>query len=251
MLSTSKPTTHEQMLFAFELYHRIPRGRKVTAQDLKLELENAGIRRDIRTIQRNLDVVVQYLGVDKDTSSKPYGYSKRFTSYLGFNASEMVLLALAEKTLLSSFSKQTSPAIQRAFQMLREQSPITLKFKSETQLQEKVAVLQPPKSIRDFSLNVLESLSYALCYQYNVNLSLTSKQQTFKVKPLGILQLADELVLVAEHQEGGINTHKLSDIQSLEVSTFQFEYPKNFNLSRYIPDLTTSKIKEFPTSYHA
>lgn len=251
MASTSKPTTHEQILFAFELYHRIPRGRKVTAQDLKLELENAGIRRDIRTIQRNLDVIVQYLGVDKDTNSKPYGYSKRYTSYLGFNASEMLLLTLAEKTLISNLSKQTSPIIQRAFQILREQSPLTLKFKYQAQLQDKIAVLQSPKSIIDFSLNVLDSLSYALCYQYSVNLSFTGKQQTLKVKPLGILQLSDELMLVVENQEGEINTHKLSNIQHLEVSTFHFEYPKNFNLSRYLSSLSTSKIKESSASYHA
>lgn len=223
----------------------------MTAQDLKLELENAGIRRDIRTIQRNLDVVVQYLGVDKDTSSKPYGYSKRHASYLGFTPIEMVLLALAEKTLLLSFSACTNPAIRQVFQLLREQSAITPKYKSEIHLRDKVEVIQSPQRIMGFSFNVLDSLCYALCYQYNVSLSFTN--HTLRVKPLGVLLFADELVLVAENQEGGIETYKLGDIQMVDVSTFYFEYPKNFNLSSYATaQLSFSNdVRELTPSYIA
>lgn len=253
MLPTRKPTTHEQMLLAFELYHRIPRGRKVTAQELKFELESAGIKRDIRTIQRNLDIVVEYLGVDKDTNSKPYGYSKRHASYIGFNATDIVLLNLAGKTLLSVFPKQSRPIIQKAFQTLLEQFPIALKFKAEVPLQDKVTVIQANQQITDFHLSVIDSLCYALYYQYNINLLLTNKEQVLIVKPLGITLMSNELVLIIENQEGEINSHNFGDIQQVEVSTFHFEYPKHFSLSDYTlaKKQSTNQVEELQPNYVA
>ncbi|MDK2631680.1 hypothetical protein QO216_23075, partial [Vibrio vulnificus] len=116
MTTTRKPTTTEQLSLAFELYHRIPRGRKVTAQQLQLELASIGIERDIRTIQRNLDVVVHYLDVDKETRGKTYGYSRQLNSHLVLGPRESVILkpskAIARVTLPSSMQL----AIEAAFE---------------------------------------------------------------------------------------------------------------------------------------
>ncbi len=77
MTTKDKASTTEQLSLVFELYRRIPQGRKVTAKQLQSELADAGIYRGIRSVQRNLDVIVDYFNVDKDTRSKPFGYSRR------------------------------------------------------------------------------------------------------------------------------------------------------------------------------
>ena len=46
--------TLETVLLAVELLRRIPRGRKITARELHHQLKDAGIERDLRTIDLQL-----------------------------------------------------------------------------------------------------------------------------------------------------------------------------------------------------
>ena len=54
---TKRPDTHETVLFALELLRRIPRNRKVSASELHKQLADLGVDRDIRTIQRQLEML--------------------------------------------------------------------------------------------------------------------------------------------------------------------------------------------------
>lgn len=98
MTIRDKASTIEQLSLVFELYRRIPQGRKVTAKQLQAELMDAGMYRGIRSVQRNLDVIVDYFDVDKDTRSKPFGYSRGMYSQPTLGARELVLLQLAKAT---------------------------------------------------------------------------------------------------------------------------------------------------------
>lgn len=49
--------TLETVLLALELLRRIPRDRKVTARQLHEQLQNTRSKRDLRTIQRQLDML--------------------------------------------------------------------------------------------------------------------------------------------------------------------------------------------------
>ena len=66
--------TLETVLLAVELMRRIPRGRKVTASELHCQLKDAGIERDLRTIQRQLEMLSEHFEIERDDRSKPYGY---------------------------------------------------------------------------------------------------------------------------------------------------------------------------------
>ncbi|TOL80716.1 WYL domain-containing protein, partial [Vibrio parahaemolyticus] len=57
-----------------EILKRIPKHRKITALEIREQLEVIGISRDIRTIQRNLEMLSEHFPIDRDTRSKPYGY---------------------------------------------------------------------------------------------------------------------------------------------------------------------------------
>ena len=66
--------TLETVLLAVELLRRIPRGRKITASELHQQLKHAGMERELRTIQRQLEMLSEHFEIERDDSSKPYGY---------------------------------------------------------------------------------------------------------------------------------------------------------------------------------
>ena len=95
--------TLETTLLAIELLRRIPRNRKVTAEELHAQVKEAGFERDLRTIQRQLDLLSEHFKLDRDTRNKPYGYywpkNSEGLSVPGLNLKESLLLRLAEEHL--------------------------------------------------------------------------------------------------------------------------------------------------------
>jgi hypothetical protein len=69
-----RPDTLETLSIALELLRRIPRGRKISAAELHTQLNDAGLARDIRTIQRQLEMLTRQFDIERDDSSAPYGY---------------------------------------------------------------------------------------------------------------------------------------------------------------------------------
>lgn len=67
--------TMDTVLLTLQLLKRIPRGRKVTAAELQAQLADVGFVRDLRTVQRQLEVVCDHFDIERDTRNKPYGYS--------------------------------------------------------------------------------------------------------------------------------------------------------------------------------
>jgi hypothetical protein len=69
-----RPHSLETLQIALELLRRIPKGRTVTAPQLKRQLSEAGIERDVRTIERQLEALSGHFEIDRDETSKPYRY---------------------------------------------------------------------------------------------------------------------------------------------------------------------------------
>ena len=70
-----RPNTMETVVFVLELLRRIPKRQKVTSAQLQEQLSEMGIARDIRTIQRHLDMLSSHFPIERDERCKPYGYS--------------------------------------------------------------------------------------------------------------------------------------------------------------------------------
>lgn len=92
-----------------ELLHRIPRVRKATASDLHQQLQGAGLDRDLRTIQRQLEVLSQHFDIDRDERTKPYRY--RWTPYEACKLLDDVVESAIEQH--KRYSLQPIGAIQR------------------------------------------------------------------------------------------------------------------------------------------
>ena len=121
--------TLETTLLAIELLRRIPRGRKVTAAELCAQLQGIGIERDLRTIQRQLDLLSEHFKLDRDTRSKPYGYSwpkdSDGLSVPGLNLHESLLLRLAEehlRNLLPHLLQELKHLLQKTSQLRHVQA---------------------------------------------------------------------------------------------------------------------------------
>ncbi|HNQ10664.1 MAG TPA: WYL domain-containing protein, partial [Giesbergeria sp.] len=69
-----RPDTLDTALLMLELLRRIPRGRKITTSELHQQLKGAGFERDLRTIQRQLEILSEHFDIERDERSKPYGY---------------------------------------------------------------------------------------------------------------------------------------------------------------------------------
>ncbi len=243
MTTTRKPTTTEQLSLAFELYHRIPRGRKVTAQQLQLELASIGIERDIRTIQRNLDVVVHYLDVDKDTRSKPYGYSRRLNSHLVLGPRESIILKLSKALASVTLPPSMHLAIETAFEPIANHQQTYPGIKSTQGEQQKVHVeLSNTVTITGLEKQ-FEPIALALTYQRMMTIILINRSVLKHIKPLGLIFAEAQFYLVYQTPNDEIHDIALNVVNKVKVSTFHFDYPIDFELTQY--RLTS---RDYPTT---
>lgn len=238
--------THETVLLALELLRRIPRRHKVTASELHSQLSQAGIKRELRTVQRQLELLSEHFDIERDDRSKPYGYRWKEQA-VGLvlpvlSEQESLLLALAEqhlknllpvslmKSMESFFSQARSNLGQHGNAKLERQWLSKVRVVSETQR------LLPPKVVS----GVLEDVSQALYANKLLNLeyrNASGVQSKAEVMPLGLAQQGPRMYLVCRFNgfdnERSLALHR---IVSTKVSTLTFERPKEFDLKKYDDD---------------
>ena len=246
-----RPDTLETVLLALELLKRIPRVRKVTASELHEQLADAGIIRDLRTVQRQLEMLSEYFDIERDERSKPYGYSwKANASGLAvpmLSEQESLLLTLAgqqlQNLLPASLMKSMDGFFVQARANLAPNTDTTHnKARREREWLSKVRVISttqpllPPKIAAD----VFEAVGNAL--YANQWLGVEYKNQTGKttsadVMPLGLAQQGPRLYLVCRFRGfDNERTLALHRIVSAKASTLTFERPAGFDLQKYDDD---------------
>src|SRR5471030_265030 len=98
-----RPDSFETVRIVLELLKRIPRKTKVSAAQLHAQLRGAGLERDVRSIQRQLEAITEHFDIERDDQHKPYGYRWKERaeglSLPGLNKQESLLLTLAEQHL--------------------------------------------------------------------------------------------------------------------------------------------------------
>ena len=238
--------TLETTLLAIELLRRIPRGRKVTASELHRQLKDAGIDRDLRTIQRQLEMLSEHFDIERDDSSKPYGYRwlerARTLTVPTLTPQESLLLRLAEEHLRYLLPARLMKSMEGFFAQARRNLSLDSTARLEREWPNKVRVvatsqpLLPPK----IASGVLEAVSEALYANRWLELdyqNAAGKRARVKVMPLGLVQQGPRLYLVCRYQgydnERNLALHR---IHSANVSTLTFERPKDFDLGKYDED---------------
>lgn len=239
--------TRESVLLALELMRRIPRHRTITAKELCEQLADTEVARDLRTIQRQLDMLSEYFEIDRDDSERPYRYCwkerARGMALPMLTEQESLLLTLAEQHLRSLLPAGLMKSMDGFFVQARANlSPgdeTKGRAKREREWLSKVRVvsttqpLLPPKIRPD----VFEQVSNAL--YSNLWLSVNYENQSGKrtqadVMPLGLAQQGPRFYLICRFKgydnERSLALHRMI---SAQASEFTFERPKDFDLESY------------------
>ncbi|WP_050554382.1 MULTISPECIES: helix-turn-helix transcriptional regulator [Vibrio] len=246
MALSNRKTTQDSLVLALEILKRIPKHRKVTALEVREQLEAIGLSRDIRTIQRNLEMLSEHLAIDRDTRSKPYGYSLRSSgpefgvSFL--NAHESLLLALAEKHLRFLLPKDVVRSLRTHFNEARYNLEFEPKNIKDRVWKDKIKIVREAQPLLAPKVNkeVLENISQALYNDRLLTVIYHNKSnQTRKatIMPLGLAQQGVRLYLVCRFEgfdnERSLAVHRIHDAK---VSSFSFKRPADFSLEKYDSD---------------
>lgn len=239
-----RPDSFETTVLAIELLRRLPRSYKVTARELRDQLEQADIKRDLRTIQRLLEMLSRQFGeIERDDRTKPYGYRwKEKSKGLALpvlSEQESLLLSLAEQHLCNLLPAKLMKSMEGIFSQARTRLSPHAGSKQERDWLSKVRVvsstqpLLPPK----IDPRVLEEVSNALYGNRWLALEYTNaagKRTKADVMPLGLAQQGPRLYLVCRFR-GYDNERSLAinRIQSASTSTLTFVPPPEFDLKRY------------------
>lgn len=244
-----RPDNLETLHFCLELLKRIPRQRKIDSRALQLQLKEAGYDRDMRTIQRQLESLCQHFDIERDDTSRPYGYrwkeSAPGLSLPSLTEQESLLMMLAEQNLRNQLPVSLMKAMQGFFdQARRNLAPGTISHSAKrarewigkVRLVSTTLPMIPPK----VSPEVFEQVSQALynnCWLDIVYVNAQNKRTNAKVMPLGLAQQGVRMFMPCRF-EGYEDTRNLAvhRIQTAKCSTLSFQRPTDFNLQTYDDD---------------
>lgn len=235
--------TLETTLLAIELLRRIPRGSKVAASDLHHQLSEAGIKRELRTIQRQLEMLSEHFEIERDDRSKPYGYRwkerAKGLSLPGMTEQESLLLTLAEQHMHNLLPANLMKSMAGFFTQARSNMAPHSTAKKAREWLSKVRVvsetqpLLPPKIVA----GVFDEVSNALYGNRWLEVDYANaagKRTKAEVMPLGLAQQGPRLYLVCRFSgydnERSLALHRITQAHALERT---FDRPKDFDLNQF------------------
>jgi len=242
----NRPDTTETVRIALELLRRIPRNRKISASELHEQLESLDLARDLRTVQRQLEMLSRYFDIERDDRSKPYGYRwKEKAAGLAvpmLSEQESLLLTLAEQHLKALLPASVMKSMESFFVQARTNLGTTGKPGRDREWLSKVRIvstsqpLLPPK----ISPGVFEAVSNALYGNRWLDVDYKNsagKRTAAAVMPLGLAQQGTRLYLVCRFRDyDDERSLALNRILSAKASTLTFERPKDFDLKKFDDD---------------
>lgn len=245
-----RPDTKETVLLALELLRRIPRNRKVSTSELLAQLKDAGIERDLRTIQRQLEMLSEHFDIERDERSKPYGYRwKERAQGLALpmlTEQESLLLTLAEQHLRNLLPANLMKSMDGFFTQARTNlaphdnarpsAQRSREWLSKVRVVSTTQPLLPPK-IKPGVFDAVSNALYANLWLKVDYKNAAGQQITADVMPLGLAQQGPRLYLVCRFRDyDNERSLALHRIHSATASTLPFDRPPEFDLARYDDD---------------
>lgn len=240
---SNKPSTMEAVFLALELLRRIPRTRSVTAKELWQELTAAGLQRELRTIQRQLDELTRHFDIDRDERSKPYGYrwksGANALSLVGLTAEQSLILQLAEQQLSPMLPASVKKSMNGYFEQAKDNlRPHTSALREREWLRKVIVVsaTQPmlPPSIQP---DVFEVVSQALYRDEWLEIDYTNaggSRRKDSIMPLGMVQQGVRLYLVCMYRGfDDVRYIALHRFHGAALTGLPFERPADFDLTAY------------------
>lgn len=243
---TKRPDTNESVRLSLELLRHIPRVGWTTAADLHRKLAAAGIERDLRSVQRQLDALCKFMDIERDTRSKPYGY-RWLTNSKGLalphlTPSESLLLRLAEEHLRNLLPARLMKSMDDFFLQARrnlgtgDNTTLEREWLAKVRTVSTTQPLLPPKIVPEVFATVSEAL-YGNLWLHLEYINAGGKAVKADVMPLGLVQQGPRMYLVCRFQGYDDTRHlALHRFKSATASTLRFDRPKDFDLKQYDND---------------
>lgn len=244
-----RPAGLETLQLALQLLRNIPRSRFVTSRDMQERLAAKGIERDLRTVQRQLDMLAEAFDIERDMRSKPYGYKwkprAQALSLPGLSASESLLFALGQAHLAHLLPARAAREMRGFFEQAEDNlrrvefndgKPAVSRERAWLKKVRVVPVTQPllPPKIRD---GVFDAVSNALFNDHWLAVdyvNASGKRVRAHVMPLGLAQQGVRLFVVCRFEgydeERALALHR---IQSARETDEAFVRPADFDLERF------------------
>ena len=229
-----------------EILKRIPKKWYISAPEMQQKLSNAGFKRSLRSIERQLLNISEQFDIERDTRNKPYGYKwKSHAEGLNLptlSIEENVLLMLADKHLKSLLPEKLYQSLDGYFRQARSMLLHDADITSRTQKEwlEKVDIVSPtqPLIAPEIKQNIMRAVSNALfdnCWLEIKYKNAQDFEKDYRVMPLSLVQQDVRLYLVCRF-EGYENERNLAihRIISAKQQTLTFKRPPEFKLKNYI-----------------
>ena len=245
-IMAKRPDNQETLVFALELLRRIPRQRKITARDLHRQLQETGLPKGLRTVQRQLKLLSEHFDIECDDREQPYGYRWKHQSE-GFcvprlNLQDSLLLTLAEQYLRKILPARLMKSMEGFFTQARYELEYHGGQRPELEWLSKVRIVDTTQPLMAPILkpDVFEAVSNALYENKWLKLKYENAEGwrgNYRVMPLGLAQQGPRLYLVCRFEDfDNERSLALHRIISAEVSIRGFERPPEFDLEKYDDD---------------
>lgn len=239
----ARPSNHETLLMTLAMLDMIPKVGKISASEIHARLLEMGFERDLRSIQRQLEVLSSHFSIERDDCSKPYGYKwgrdAKGISIPGLTLDESLLLNIAEKYLRNLMPYSLKQAMDGFFNQARFNLGNVPDEKLERRWLSKVRVVSTGVELLapQIQAGVLETISQALFHETWLELEYVnqdSERKNHRVRPLGLAQQGSRLVLVVRF-EGYENERNLAVSRINKATDTHLPFPavKGFDLEAY------------------
>jgi len=242
-----RPESIETTILAIELLRRIPRNRSISSVELHQQLKDAGIERELRTIQRQLEVLSEHFEIYRDQRSKPYGYRwKEKAAGLALptlSPQESLLLGLAEEYLKNLLPIKLKKSMDGFFEQARRILAPGGSAKQEKEWASKVRVVatsQPllPPQLKPGVFEAVSDALYANLWLKVDYVNVKGERKIREVMPLGLAQQGPRLYLVCRFKsydnERSLALHRMDAAEVVKGRAF--ERPHGFDLKKYDDD---------------
>ncbi|MBC8386266.1 MAG: WYL domain-containing protein, partial [Gammaproteobacteria bacterium] len=221
------------------MVQRIPAyPRKVSSAELMQYLEGEGFSVNLRTVQRDLNMLSSVLPLEVDDRNKPHGWffrKDRVISLPGMNLSTALTFLLAQKHLRVMLPPSVISSIQPYFD---EASKVIQGLHSSGSKDWISKVVMVPRGLQlqaaEVDSDVLATISQALMDKQAVEISRQGKGEHI-VNPLGLVLRGPVIYLICTFgsyvEPRIVPLHRISNAS---VSTEPYQAPNGFSLQAYV-----------------
>jgi len=241
-----RPADAETIQLSAEILARLSRTRLITIKELQEQLEESGIQRTERSIQRAMVSLAKRYPIHISSDSKPYGY-RLDQPVAGLSVGEMtshqaLLLTLAERQLNNLLPPNLRKSMENFFVEARRKLAPDKKPVPEAQWLAKVRVVRESQALLPPPIKeeVLEHIGRALFSDSYLSITYRNIKGEIKksmVMPLGLVQQGVFLYLVCRFagydDERNLAIHRFLYAHATDT---RFSRPKEFNLQKYEDD---------------